>query len=95
MPIRIDRIVEVVLEYFVSSRVAKMKLENSNLDSDNGAVSNQFQLHESIRSKNLENLVQLLGNAGDTIDINQPDWDESGNAPIIDATLQGQVDMVR
>lgn len=72
-----------------------MKLENKNSDLENGIISNQAQLYECIRSKNLEKLVQLLINNSDTIDINQPDWDESGNAPIIDATLQGQVNLVR
>lgn len=72
-----------------------MKLESKNSDSENGIISNQGQLYEYIRSKNLDKLVQLLINNSDTIDINQPDWDESGNAPVIDATLQGQVDFVR
>lgn len=72
-----------------------MKLENTNSETENNAENLQYSLYENIKSRDIKKLKKMLHEVSDRIDINQPDWNGSGNAPILDVTLQGDVEMVR
>lgn len=72
-----------------------MKLESKNSEAEDDKSSPQCLLHEYIKLKDLKKLTKLLSESKNLIDINQPDWNGTGNAPILDATLLGDVGMVR
>lgn len=68
-----------------------MKLDTR--DSDYEPVSYRSLIHESIKAKNLALLEELLKE--DNADIDQPDWTGTGNAPVLDAAINGELEMVR
>lgn len=70
-----------------------MKLENKNVE--NEPVSYHDLLRESIKTGDVKALTELLQNDEADIDIDQLDWNGSGNAPILDAAIEGQVKIVR
>lgn len=69
-----------------------MKLDNS---AESEPVSDQCLLRESIKSGDVKALTELLKNKEAEIDVDQPDWNGSGNAPVLDAAIDGQVEIVR
>ncbi len=71
-----------------------MKLEPKITIEGDDAKSPQKSIPECIKAKDLTKLTKLLQEIN-IADINQPDWDGTGNPPILDATLQGEVEMVR
>lgn len=70
-----------------------MKLDSKSSESE--PVSYQCLLRESIKTGDTKTLSELLKNPDAGIDINQPDWNGSGNAPVLDAAIEGQVEIVR
>lgn len=70
-----------------------MKLESKNVEIE--PDSYHAVLRESIKTGDVKALTELLQDDDAHIDIDQFDWNGSGNAPILDAAIEGQVEIVR
>lgn len=75
----------------------KLELENksSEVDADKSSAQPQRLFHEYVKQKDARMLTQLLAEKRHLIDVNQPDWDGTGNAAILDAALLDHVSIVQ